>query len=209
MRFSDECLLKMVSTEFRKACHTWDAKRGILPCTLLCHSGGTQWCGDALEIILGNSDRFIDKILIFAPAMGFHQFKKFHELSYAARLRSHMQTEIVVFYHENDGECKVKVQQKNKTFKIDHITVQNVALPGWDGINKSVYGYYCHNLPALLMDTNLMQSFLKNRQPWQMKEEFGIRDILPSRGGIAFTLFMSVLIAILETSMQQKTIHQE
>ena len=92
---------------------------------------------------------------------------------------------------------------------MNHITVQNVALPGWDALNKSAYGYHCHNLPALLMETNLMQQFLQNQQPWQMKEEFGIRDILPSRGGIAFILFLSVLIAVFETSTQVKRMDQE
>ena len=84
MRFSDECLLAMVQTEFGK-----DADRGVLPCTSLCHSGGTQWCGDALEMIVSHPDRLIDKVLIFAPAMGFHQYLKLHELSFTARLRSH------------------------------------------------------------------------------------------------------------------------
>ena len=148
-------------------------------------------------------------MLIYAPAMGFHQFLKFHQLSYTARSRSHGQTEIVLFYYENDGKCKVKVQRNNKTFKIDHITVQNVALPGWEGINKSVYGYHCHNLPTLLLETNLMQRFLKSHRAWDLKEEFGIEDILPSRGGIAFMLFMSVLIAMFESSTEHKTIEDD
>ena len=210
MRFSDECLLKILSIEFRKACRTWDTPRGVLPCTLLCHSGGSQWCGDALELILSNPNRLIHKVLVFAPAMGLHQFMKLQQVSFDARLRSQMQLpEVVLFYHENDGKCKVKVQQDYKTFKMNHITVQHVALPGWDALNKSAYWYHCHNLPALLMETNLMQQFLQNQQPWQMKEEFGIRDILPSRGGIAFILFLSVLIAVFETSTQEKRMDQE
>ena len=103
----------------------------------------------------------------------------------------------------------MKVQSDNKSFKIDHITVQNVALPGWEGINKSVYGYHCPHLPALLMETNLVQRFWKSHRAWDLKEEFGIKDILPSRGGIAFILFMSVLIAMFETSTEHKTIGDE
>ena len=55
----------MLQIEFRKACKIWDAERGVLSCTLLCHSGGFQWCGDALEMIVSHPDRLIDKVPIF------------------------------------------------------------------------------------------------------------------------------------------------
>ena len=44
MRFSDQCLVRIVEIEFRKACNVWDVNGCLLPVPLLCHSGGTQ-CG--------------------------------------------------------------------------------------------------------------------------------------------------------------------
>ena len=114
-RFSDPCLLDIVRNEFQKACKVWDADGVILPFTLICHSAGTQWCGDSLEMIQSNSRRCIDMVLLFAPAMSYEQFMKFHQQSAKAKKTSQGQTQVVCFYHEDDGLCPVKVGPR-KTF---------------------------------------------------------------------------------------------
>ena len=86
-RFSDPCLVDIVRSEFEKACKVWDAHGLLLPGTMICHSAGTQWCGDALEIIQSSSNRCIHLVLLFAPAMSYEQFIKFHaESSKAIRI---------------------------------------------------------------------------------------------------------------------------
>ena len=70
MRYSDPALIKMVTPEFEEACHEWDPK-GTLQVIVLCHAGGTQWCGDALEMIRHVAGRTIARIMLSAPAMSF------------------------------------------------------------------------------------------------------------------------------------------
>ena len=109
--------------EFQKACKVWDAESVMLPMNLMCHSAGTQWCGDALEMIQSNCQRCIDMVLLFAPAMSYEQFMKFHQQSAKAKEISQGQTQVVCFYHEDDGLCPLKVGQR-KTFSVVHIDFQ-------------------------------------------------------------------------------------
>ena len=130
----------------------------------------TQWCGDALEMIHSNSQRVIDMVPVFAPAMSFQQFLKFYEQSAKAKKLSQGQTQVVWFYHEDDALCPVKMGWRT-TFSVDHIHFQNVKLPGWTTLNKSIYGYRCHNLPGVLISINLIKNFWMQRQIWQPVEE--------------------------------------
>ena len=188
-RYSDPCLFNTARKEFQKACKVWDADGVMLPMTLMCRSAGTQWCGDALVMIQSNSQRFIDMVLVFAPAMSHEQFMKFHQQSAKAKKTSQGQTQVVWFYHEDDGLCPVQVGSRT-TFSVDHIDFQNVKLPGWSTINKSLYGCRCHNLPGVLMSTDLIKkNFWMQRQMWQPIQEYSMHEVLPSNGGIAFVLF--------------------
>ena len=119
-RYSDPCLWKIVAKEFQKACKVWDANDAPLPITLMCHSAGTQWCGDALEILQSNFLRVVDMVRVFAPAMSYEQFLKFYEQRAKAKKDSRGQTQVVWFYHADDALCPVRVGWKT-TFSVDHI----------------------------------------------------------------------------------------
>eukprot|EP00973_Karenia_brevis_P087373 12113508-Karenia_brevis.AAC.1 len=94
MRFSDPCLLNIVHTEFEEAFEVWNAHGVHLPVSFIWFSGGTPWCGDALEIIQRDSDCCIDLVLLFAPAMSYNQFVKFHEESAHAVRKSEKKTQV-------------------------------------------------------------------------------------------------------------------
>ena len=109
-------------------------------------------------MIHSNFVRVIDMVLVFAPAMSFEHFLKFYEQNAKAKKLSQGQTQVVWFYHEDDALYPVKVGWKT-TFSVDHIQSQNVKLPGWTTLNKSIYGYRDHNLPRVLLSTNLIKNF--------------------------------------------------
>ena len=88
-------LVDIVRSEFEKACKVWDAHGLHWPVTMICHSAGTQWCGDALEIIQSNSNRCIHLVLLFAPAMSYEQFIEFHTETAKAIRNSEEKTQVV------------------------------------------------------------------------------------------------------------------
>ena len=66
---------------------------------------------------------------------------------------------LYVFYHENDTLCPV-APGKIKTFSVDHILFQNVKLEGWSTVNKFLFGYHSHDLPRVLMTTDLVKGLI-------------------------------------------------
>eukprot|EP00973_Karenia_brevis_P078508 10899782-Karenia_brevis.AAC.1 len=73
---------------------------------------------------------------------------------------------LYVFDHENETLCPV-APGNMKTSSVDHIVFQNVKLQGWSTINKSLLGYHLHDLPRVLMNTDLVKSLLTAKNVWQ------------------------------------------
>ena len=57
---------------------------------------------------------------------------------------------------------------------------------GWKSVNKSLFGYHCHELPRVLMDCERVENWLYYESEWEVTENYGMDDILPHVGGTAF-----------------------
>ena len=73
-----------------------------------------------------------------------------------------------------------------------HMVLQDVNMTGWWSVIRSLFGYHCHELPAVLMSSERVENLLSLSTNWEVVENYDMEHILPHVGGAAFVLFLTL-----------------